>query len=140
MRKRIKNFAIKYAIENIQKILLKHNKSEIIFKPDGLIYDACNKINKKIVSMTIKEVLSYIGKSDNNQDKRAFHNMKVLSEITDKEVLEILSMQFDEMYDQYLKSDRYEKDCFKILKEYGKHYLIKYRSVSMNFLQYLLLL
>lgn len=138
MRKRIKNYVMKYILNKAHSIINSLGRDDFLFKPDGLVYDAINEENKRLVSMTMIEILCFRAKNESHL-YRMDHNSKVLLECSKDDLFnEFIQRKFDDVYVEYMDSFAYEQDCRQILLDYGRTYLNEYKNVAGNFLQFFL--
>ncbi len=154
IRKKIKTRFLK-AIKNRMNQMLKISKSKEFFDflPQCFICNISKQKNKSIINMKFKELMSYKfyeeeNKTDNNNktmlqkkrspdQKKYDNNVKVLKyleknyDICKKSNFNVIgNMTFREIFNEYLKSDEFEKEVEKLKTEqnndkYIKDYMIK---------------
>ena len=85
--------------------------------PSEIAADVTRKRNKKLLNMTLRQVITnselYKSKSYNN----FIHNINVLESLNDSKnnILEnLLNSKYSELFAQYLKSDSFENDVNKL--------------------------
>ena len=161
VRKKIKSRFLKTTKNRINQMLKSAKSKEFFdFLPQSFICNISKQKNKDIINMTFKELMSQKFyeevniKNDNNKnflqkkrnpDKKKYDkNIKVLKyldknyEICRKSNFNVIGdMTFKEIFNEYLKSEEFEKEIEKLKDEqnsekYIKDYIIK----AYNFIHY----
>ena len=154
IRKKIKSRFLKTTKNRINQMLKSAKSKEFFdFLPQCFICNISKQKNKSIINMKFKELMSYKfyeeeNKTDNNNktmlqkkrspdQKKYDNNVKVLKyleknyDICKKSNFNVIgNMTFREIFNEYLKSDEFEKEVEKLKTEqnndkYIKDYMIK---------------
>lgn len=142
IRKKIKrNFFNKILVKKMNKELKKGgSKKYFALFPQEIVADVTRKRNKKLLNMTLRQVITnselYKSKSYNN----FIHNINVLESLNDSKnnILEnLLNSKYSELFAQYLKSDSFENDVNKLKqKEEKEIYIERYEYLSKTWLEF----
>jgi hypothetical protein len=142
IRKKIKrNFFNKILVKKMNKELKKGgSRKYFALFPQEIVADVTRKRNKKLLNMTLRQVITnselYKSKSYNN----FIHNINVLESLNDSKnnILEnLLNSKYSELFDQYLKSDSFENDVNKLKqKEEKEIYIERYEYLSKTWLEF----
>lgn len=142
IRKKIKrNFFNKILVKKMNKELKKGgSRKYFALFPQEIVADVTRKRNKKLLNMTLRQVITnselYKSKSYNN----FIHNINVLESLNDSKnnILEnLLNSKYSELFAQYLKSDSFENDVNKLKqKEEKEIYIERYEYLSKTWLEF----
>ena len=142
IRKKIKrNFFNKILVKKMNKELKKvGSRKYFALFPQEIVADVSRKRNKKLLNMTLRQVITnselYKSKSYNN----FIHNINVLESLNDSKnnILEnLLNSKYSELFAQYLKSDSFENDVNKLKqKEEKEIYIERYEYLSKTWLEF----
>ena len=142
IRKKIKrNFFNKILVKKMNKELKKDgSRKYFALFPQEIVADVTRKRNKKLLNMTLRQVITnselYKSKSYNN----FIHNINVLESLNDSKnnILEnLLNSKYSELFAQYLKSDSFENDVNKLKqKEEKEIYIERYEYLSKTWLEF----
>lgn len=142
IRKKIKrNFFNKILVKKMNKELKKSgSRKYFALFPSEIAADVTRKRNKKLLNMTLRQVITnselYKSKSYNN----FIHNINVLESLNDSKnnILEnLLNSKYSELFAQYLKSDSFENDVNKLKqKEEKEIYIERYEYLSKTWLEF----
>lgn len=142
IRKKIKrNFFNKILVKKMNKELKKGgSRKYFALFPSEIAADVTRERNKKLLNMTLRQVITnselYKSKSYNN----FIHNINVLESLNDSKnnILEnLLNSKYSELFDQYLKSDSFENDVNKLKqKEEKEIYIERYEYLSKTWLEF----
>ena len=142
IRKKIKrNFFNKILVKKMNKELKKSgSRKYFALFPSEIAADVTRERNKKLLNMTLRQVITnselYKSKSYNN----FIHNINVLESLNDSKnnILEnLLNSKYSELFAQYLKSDSFENDVNKLKqKEEKEIYIERYEYLSKTWLEF----
>ena len=142
IRKKIKrNFFNKILVKKMNKELKKDgSRKYFALFPSEIAADVTRERNKKLLNMTLRQVITnselYKSKSYNN----FIHNINVLESLNDSKnnILEnLLNSKYSELFAQYLKSDSFENDVNKLKqKEEKEIYIERYEYLSKTWLEF----
>ena len=142
IRKKIKrNFFNKILVKKMNKELKKvGSRKYFALFPSEIAADVTRERNKKLLNMTLRQVITnselYKSKSYNN----FIHNINVLESLNDSKnnILEnLLNSKYSELFAQYLKSDSFENDVNKLKqKEEKEIYIERYEYLSKTWLEF----
>ena len=142
LRKKIKrNFFNKILVKKMNKELKKGgSRKYFALFPSEIAADVTRERNKKLLNMTLRQVITnselYKSKSYNN----FIHNINVLESLNDSKnnILEnLLNSKYSELFAQYLKSDSFENDVNKLKqKEEKEIYIERYEYLSKTWLEF----
>lgn len=136
IRKRIKTHANNYILNKLNLMLSKQQNDMFLFKlPMQIITDMRISTNKILNTMKIREIFStYVpGQED---DKRVHHNKKVIEKISSNELIEFIEKTFGEVFNEYLLSEQYEKDCNILEIKEGFKYVRIFQENCNSYLEY----
>ena len=143
-----RKFLNSYLIKNIN-MAFKDVNSQISFEkfPKSFTNDASKKSNKKILSMTLEQLLVTKELYKGNDTKRNLHNIKSLNEIKSENynnirktnrIEFILNSNFCDLFSDYLSSDEFRKEINSLKndnKMYNNDYIERYKYYSEHFIQ-----
>ena len=126
------------------------DKLEVYYTDEGIIglfpsYED-KELNKKRMKMTLRELLldESFKKSNNKKDKDSSNwdnNKKILDYLDSTkdcaEIKNILEMKLKDIYNEYLKSDEFQKSIQELIQD-GRYYdyIRNYIEVAKNFVDY----
>ena len=163
VRKKIKSRFLKTTKNRINHMLKTAKSKEFFdFLPQSFICNISKQKNKVIINMTFKELMSHKFFEDNNKnkndnsdkkflnkkrnpdEKKYNKNIKVLkyleknNEICRKSYFNVIgNMTFKEMFNEYLKSEEFEKEIEKLKTEQNNdNYIKDYILKAYSFINY----
>ena len=159
IRKKIKSRFFKSLKIRLNQIL-KSAKSKELFDllPQCFIINITKKVNKAVIDMTLQKLFScnFITEEPKIEDKEVVNKMRktdlkkyerntnVIKYLENNDIISksskfniIGNMTFSEIFEEYLKSDEFEKEIIKLEKEgndenYIKDYIVK----ALGFIKY----
>lgn len=149
MRKRIKSDYYRNILKYLNALLINKNKEnsnlKFGFLPQCLISNVTKDYNKKVMEMTLKEMIldksfELFSKKKEKDEKIWQKNKKIIDYIEnnlDKNINLILNTNMKDLYKEYLNSDEFA-NSIKELKEEGKYfdYIKNYIQVANHYVEY----
>lgn len=159
IRKKIKSRFFKSLKIRLNQIL-KSAKSKELFDllPQCFIINITKKVNKAVIDMTLQKLFScnFITEEPKIEDKEVVNKMRktdlkkyerntnVIKYLENNDIISksskfniIGNMTFSEIFEEYLKSDEFEKEIIKLEKEGNDEYYIKdYIVKALGFIKY----
>ena len=140
IRIKIKRRFFNYALVNKLNYIL--NKSKLYFQkfPIYFVSDINKDRNKKIINMTLLEIIEKQELYKSNELNNYYHNLKVVNdkEIEENEELkEILNKKYCELYKDYLNSKEFIIDEInRLKKKMDDSYIEKYIYLAKHFIEF----
>ena len=148
MRKRIKSDYYRNIFKYLNALLNKNKENSNLkfgFLPQCLISNVTKDYNKKVMEMTLKEMIldksfELFSKKKEKDEKIWQKNKKIIDYIEnnlDKNINLILNTKMKDLYKEYLNSDEFA-NSIKELKEEGKYfdYIKNYIQVANHYVEY----
>ena len=149
IRKKIKSRFLKLLKNRINE-KLKGAKSKKFFDllPQSFVTNISKKANKIILYLTFKELLLtqfYEGNDSQHPDKKKYENNRKALEYLDKNShiskkanFDIIkNLKFPDMFDEYLKSEEFEKDILQLkIENNNEKYIKDYMTKAYSFIEY----
>lgn len=149
MRKRIKSDYYRNILKYLNKLLIDKNKEnsnlKFGFLPQCLISNVTKDYNKKVMEMTLKEMIldksfELFSKKKEKDEKIWQKNKNIINYIEnnlDNNLNLILNTKMKYLYKEYLNSDEFA-NSIKELKEEGKYfdYIKNYIQVANQYVEY----
>ena len=149
MRKRIKSDYYRNILKYLNKLLIDKNKEnsnlKFGFLPQCLISNVTKDYNKKVMEMTLKEMIldksfELFSKKKEKDEKIWQKNINIINYIEnnlDNNLNLILNTKMKYLYKEYLNSDEFA-NSIKELKEEGKYfdYIKNYIQVANQYVEY----
>ena len=149
IRKKIKRRFHKILKDIINSKLEKAGSNKYFdFLPQLFVSDISKKYNKKILNLTLEEILSSnfcISNNENNSiTKKYYHNLSVLEYLEKNKEISVKSnfnniknMKYYEIFEEYLNSKEFEMEISELKKEKeNDKYIKKYITKAISLIQY----
>lgn len=124
MNKRIKAAVNSYIFKRLS-LQVKHEESQIFFfsLPSYFSNNLNLQLNKRMLSMTIREIYSFITSKFGDKDKkRMTHNINIMNKVSSDDLNNLLSKTWKEMYEEYMKTEDYQAYLDHIYRKEGPVY------------------
>ena len=146
MRKRIYTNAFRNIIKDLNQKLLKikdwEQKLKFCSLSQNIIANVAKTKNKIRMNMSLKELILDDSNCKKDKDTTSWNNNKKILEILEstknhKDIKQILEMKMKDIFNEYLKSDEFQKSIEE-LKQDGRYfeYIHNYINVAKNFVEY----
>lgn len=138
MKKRIKAIVNNYIFTKLSS-LIKSEGSQIFFfaLPSYFTNNLNLYVNRKMLSMTIKEIYSYFLPKFSEKDLiRTKHNINMINKVSTKDLHNQLGKTWKEMYLEYITTDEYKCYLDNILMLDGQAYYIHFKKQIDKFISY----
>ena len=146
MRKRIYTNAFRNIIKDLNQKLLKikdwEQKLKFCSLSQNIIANVAKTKNKTRMNMSLKELILDDSNCKKDKDTSSWNNNKKILEILEstknhKDIKQILEMKMKDIFNEYLKSDEFQKSIEELNQD-GRYfeYIHNYIKVAKNFVEY----
>ena len=142
IRKRIKRYFFnQIVIDMMNRELRKEgNKNYFELFPSDFVSDVARKRNKKILDMTIIQIMKKKELYKNEYLKNYCHNIKILDSLNEEKnhnLIKILNTKYRDLFDEFLHSDKFQNFVNLLIEENESDvYLGRVKFITENWLKF----
>ena len=139
IRKKIKCGFFSILVKKINE-KIKNNGSILYFAkfPQKFVSDITRKQNKKILTMTLEEIIMTKELYGNGELNNYYHNLNVIKNKDVQALKDIFNKKYCELFEEYINSKEFRDEQINRLKnkKVGNDYIKKYLFLSKHFIEF----